>query len=246
MPTGRGCPGPVAGPSGGRRPVADGTSRVRYDLPTPDGRERRDGGLGRTASRLAAPAGRRERWFQASAVADAPGRAAVRPITSAGPTAPSRPEQTGPAEAIDAPGAAGPPIGSGRHRPGRPIRPGEHRPGLLVAPDRLPGGVPVGAAGPIRAAMLPRWQTVAERWPTSTSQIGRSRLRMQSSQFWWWFSLTLEPDGLRTVLGLEQLGRVGLELAPGDEERALGPLEPDAVRVAEPLPADGPRCRRRR
>ena len=35
--------------------------------------------------------------------------------------------------------------------------------------------------------MLPRWQMVAERWPTSAGQMVSLRLRMQSSQFWWWF-----------------------------------------------------------
>src|SRR5262249_26527837 len=43
---------------------------------------------------------------------------------------------------------------------------------------------------PARMAMLPRWHTVAERWPISTSQIGSFRLLMQSSQLAWWFLLT--------------------------------------------------------
>ena len=39
-------------------------------------------------------------------------------------------------------------------------------------------------------AMLPRWQTVEDRWPTSTLAIGSWRLLMQSRKFWWWFLLS--------------------------------------------------------
>src|SRR5258706_2343722 len=38
---------------------------------------------------------------------------------------------------------------------------------------------------PVRTAMLPRWQTVAEWCPISTLEMGSLRLLMQSSQFWW-------------------------------------------------------------
>src|SRR5207248_1068875 len=38
---------------------------------------------------------------------------------------------------------------------------------------------------PVRRAMLPKWQTVAERWPISTSQIGQRPARIDSSQLAW-------------------------------------------------------------
>jgi len=31
--------------------------------------------------------------------------------------------------------------------------------------------------------MLPKWQTVADRWPMATSQMGNFRLLMLSNQF---------------------------------------------------------------
>ena len=38
---------------------------------------------------------------------------------------------------------------------------------------------------PSRMAMLPRWQTVALRWPMATSAMGNLRVLMQSRKFAW-------------------------------------------------------------
>ena len=98
--------------------------------------------------------------------------------------------------------------------------------------------------------MLPRWQTVAERWPISTSQIGASRLLMQSSQLAWW---SLAHVQVHVVLGerlLDDLGRGRLDRPAGDVDRPLLALEGAAAPGLLPLPCSqmiftpSRRCRR--
>src|SRR5262245_47015907 len=43
---------------------------------------------------------------------------------------------------------------------------------------------------PVRIAMFPRWQTLAERWPVATSATGGLRLLTHSGELAWWFVLS--------------------------------------------------------
>src|SRR5262245_38134818 len=59
---------------------------------------------------------------------------------------------------------------------------------------------------PLRRAMLPRWQTLTERWPTSTLQIVGFRLRMQSMKLPPWLvetsrAVLLEGSGSEMSFG---------------------------------------------
>jgi hypothetical protein len=81
--------------------------------------------------------------------------------------------------------------------------------------------------------MLARWQTVTLRQPTSTSQIGRCRVWMQSRKFRWWPTLrcfarvtevavrTLLATGLEDAFVLPYGGDHGARLADGERERLL-------------------------
>ena len=73
--------------------------------------------------------------------------------------------------------------------------------------------------------MLPRWQMLAERWPTSAGQTVSRPVRMHSSQFVLWSPTGLDALGVLAQRLGKRLFRRALEHAPADEDRALGPLE---------------------